>query len=696
MAALSVIAFIASVFCIHATGRAARKLLRIDDDGDPLHSFLVSCALGMMLLSGLAFLLLATGIGYRVVFAVIVYAGGIYGFITARGPFFSAFKEIGKTAFATGRPLRRLFAYLIIFFLLLTFYITLAPTTAWDALTYHYPLPARWLEAHSFVNIPEIIYSDFPSSAELIFIYGFAAYSDTVANQLTWFAGFLCVLYLFYLGRKHLSVEAGLGAAIIFLSYPVVYIEGLQGGYIDLVQTFYIFAMLDALYEWSESGRWLNIVLAGLFSGFLMCIKHSGVLTFAFALIYLIYAGYKKLTKFSTIAGAILILIALTWILPLGWYIKSQIYTGNPLYPFLYYKFGGVLSSAPDIMYWANPTMKAGFILTVLYPIFATFDVPMVQLAFRLLPPSIIVLIPFLFIRFRHTGFRDFLLGYVIYFIVLISIVEPSEPRYNLAAWALLAILSLDAAFHFSARAKWLGRIIIPIAIIIPLAVGSVVLSARYVNYRHKAIWTAQPRDEYYLGGGKHVPLDCYPMMHYLNGIDDDGAKILLAEPRVFVLDDGVNYTIAYPFQTDNLWDWNKISYKELPGLLDEYGFTYIAVTYGPNYRGLCEAWFIMNLRTEVDPGADYASQPDVEPGMGNMHYMRLAAYSNPHLTYEEKPGWDPRFLYDGRFKSIDDLFASEGNIDVKLAASIIWLAREGYIERAFTSPYGLVYRIVE
>jgi hypothetical protein len=160
------------------------------------------------------------------------------------------------------------------------------------------------------------------------------------------------------------------------------------------------------------------------------------------------------------------------------------------------------------------------------------------------------------------------------------------------------------------------------------------------------------------------------------------------------VLDDNIDRIIGYPFQTENLWDWDQINHKDLPGLLDEYGFTHIAITYAPSYRGMCEAWFIMNGGTEVNADNKYAWQSTREPGMGNKHFMRLAGYSNPHLTYDDKPGWEPVLRYDARFSSIEELFASEGNVDVKLPASIIYLAREGKIERAFTSPYGLVYEV--
>ena len=693
---MSIAAFISSIFLIHLLGRWFSRGLRLDLDDDPIHSFLITNALGMILLSGIAFFLLAAGVGYQLLFAGIVYIGGLAGFIRTRKQFFNAFREINRVVFDAKKPLRRLFGYLIVFFLLLTFYMALAPSTAWDGLTYHYPLPAQWIDANSFKIIPEIIYSNFPSSAELIFIYGFAAYSDITANLLTWYAGFLCILFLFHFGSRHLSPEAGLGAGIILLSYPVVFIEELQGGYIDLIQAFYILALLDMLSNWAEKGDHKHILLAALFSGFTLCIKHSGLLTFAFAFLYIPYIGINKLMPHKRVLSAMLLFVLITWLLPLGWYIKSYAYTGNPVYPFLYHNFGGTFSSAPDIMYWANPNIEIGPVTTILYPILATFDVSMVQLPFRLLPPSILALIPFLFLRLRRSTFTGMTIAYVIYFILLISILEPGEPRYNLGAWALLGMLGLDSAFRFSAKAKWFGRVVIPLLIIIPLAVGSVDISRRYLNSRHEVIWGGQSKVEDSSGNNKYKRLDCYPIINEINKLTaENNGRVLLAEPRVFALDSHVDYIIAYPFQTENLWDWDSVKPVDIPGLLREYGIKYIAITHGPNYRGNCEAWFITQNRTEVGLDNTYAHQPRKIIGMGSAYFQTLASYANPHISIDDKQGWEPMLRYDGRFKDINELFESKGNIDVKLPAAINWCARKGYLEQILLDPAGVVYEVV-
>jgi hypothetical protein len=460
---------------------------------------------------------------------------------------------------------------------------------------------------------------------------------------------------------------------------------------------FYILALLDMIHSWAVGNEQKHILLAALFSGFTLCIKHSGALTFAFAFLYIPYLGVNKLMPYRRVITALVILTVITWLLPLGWYIKSFAYTGNPVYPFLYHAFGGQFSSAPDIMYWANPNIETGPVTTALYPILATLDVSMVQLHFRLLPPSLLALIPFLFFRLRRTTFTGMTLAYVIYFIILISILEPGEPRYNLGAWALLGLLALDSAFRFVQKTKWLGRIIIPILIIIPLASGSVNISRRYLNYRHGAVWQGRSGAAYYLGNEKYKPLDCYPLINLLNTLsDENNGKVLLAEPRVFVLDDDIDYVIAYPFQTENLWDWDKITHEDFPELLKQNGFRYVAITHGPNYRGICEAWFITHNKTEVGMDNAYVHQPYKIIGMGSRHFQRLAAYASPHLTIDDSSGWaGHKLIYDGRFDGLTELFESKGNVDVKLPAAINWSARQGYLRKIFSDPAGDVYEVV-
>jgi len=685
------------MFSSHLFGRILLKPFRLALDTEPLRSFLLSIALGYIFLSAFVFILLALKIGYAITFASFVYLTGSLGLLMTYKQFLSAFRHVVEISVTKGNSLRRLLAFSLLFFLIITFYITLAPTTAWDGLAYHYPLPYLWLKSHSFYNIPTIIYSNFPSSAELIFLLGFAANSDIAANHLTWFAGFLCILYLFYFGNRYFTPETALAAGIIFYSYPIIYVEELQGGYIDLFQVFYIFAALDLLYEWISTRTRFSILLAAAFMGFTLCIKHSGYFTFIFFLSYLIVILIKsKLNRAHSIIDLILFII-IPLLFPLGWYIKSYIYTGNPIYPFLYHAFGGTCSTAPDIMYWANPKVTMGFFQTIFYPFFASLKVSMVQFPFRLLPPSLIALIPFIILRFKRNSFTLLILSYSIFFIVLISIIEPGEPRYNLAAWAFLCLPAVDSAMGFGATAKWFRKLILPFFIIFPLAFGSIYISMRYLNYRHCFIWSNQDVKAYYSGSKRYRPIDYYPIIKWLNNnLNDSHGRLLFAESRVFLLNNQIDYIVAYPFQTDDLWDWDTVSINDIPAILKQYRIKYIAFDYGPNYRAICEAWFIIHDKREVR-GDDPQVLHDVYGiGMGNEHFMLLAGYSNPHIKYIKEHDISSTLVYDGRFRNIDELFASKGNVDAKLIASIMWCSENGVIRKVFDDKAGAIFEVVK
>jgi hypothetical protein len=665
------------------------KLFPLNLYAEPLRAFLLSIALGFIFLSGLTFVLLVLNIGYPILFAVLIYLTGSIGLVTIYKSFVSAFKEFYNIAFEYRKLLRHFLAFCILFFLLLYFYITLAPTTAWDSLAYHYPLPKLWLKAHSFYNIHEIAYSNFPSSAELIFLLGFAVKSDIVANHLTWFAGFLSILYLFYFGKRHFTPEAGLAAGIIFLSYPVVYI--------DLFLVFYIFASFDLLYDWVYS-RSLNVlILTGILSGFTLCIKHASYLTLLFySLIIIISSIFHKYNKYKSFYFIFLFII-ISLIFPLGWYIKSYIYTGNPVYPFMYHYFGGTYSNGPDIMYWANPKVTIGVLQTLLYPFLATFNTAMVQFPFRLLPPVILVLIPFIVFRFNRCKFSQLIFPYAICFIIIISIIEPGEPRYNLAAWAFLGLIAVDAALRFEPGKRWFGNIIIPTFLVIPLAFGSIYISMRYINYRHLFVFGRENVTQYYSGNNKYKPLDCYPVINWLN-VNINGpenGKILLAESRVFLLNDALDYIIAYPFQTDEVWDWDKVVIKDIQSMFIKYGIKYIAIDYGPNYRGICESWFIIHNESEANVDDLEVLNDDVSLGMGNRHFMEIAGYSSKHLTFIKNNNKSGILLYDGRFKNIYELFGSKGNVDVKLASSIMWCANNGFIRKVFDDKAGAIFEVI-
>ena len=82
--------------------------------------------------------------------------------------------------------------------------------------------------------------------------------------------------------------------------------------------------------------------------------------------------------------------------------------------------------------------------------------------------------------------------------------------------------------------------------------------------------------------------------------------------------------------------------------------------------------------------------------GVGNEYFVRLAGYANPHLTYEFEPSGYSILKYDGRFKTTSELFESEGNIDVKVAASIIWAAKRLKIKRVYSVPAGAIFEVVD
>jgi 4-amino-4-deoxy-L-arabinose transferase-like glycosyltransferase len=138
------------------------------------------------------------------------------------------------------------------------------------------------------------------------------------------------VVYL--LARRALKVKNAWLSLLFLFSTPLVLVLA-AWAYNDLALAFYTVAALFAFVRWDETDndRWL--VVCGLLAGFLMGIKYTSVVVVIFLTIAILWRQRQKpemkpLLYFLVPAGA---LVA-------PWLLKNWLFTGNPVYPFL---FGG-------------------------------------------------------------------------------------------------------------------------------------------------------------------------------------------------------------------------------------------------------------------------------------------------------------------------------------------------------------------
>lgn len=223
------------------------------------------------------------------------------------------------------------------FYFLLTFFISLAPSVYWDELHYHLTVPRIYLQEHRIVYIPYFYYSNFPHFMEMLFTFGLALGSDSLATLFHWFFGVLCVLLCAVAGKRYWNFSSGILGGLFFYSMPVmVWLSNVS--YVDLALTFYLCLGVYCFFIFAETHSRTHLCLSAVFLAFASQNKYSGlvgfVIVFVFALIWIAVFRRRSLAPLFYFTCVFIVFTC-------PYYLKNMFFTGNPFYPFFYGYFGG-------------------------------------------------------------------------------------------------------------------------------------------------------------------------------------------------------------------------------------------------------------------------------------------------------------------------------------------------------------------
>ncbi|MBS1712729.1 MAG: glycosyltransferase family 39 protein [Armatimonadetes bacterium] len=239
-------------------------------------------------------------------------------------------------------------------FLILILAAVLAPSDMrdWDSLAYHFAVPKIWLQVGRIIAVPGIHHSNFPMTADMLYLYGLTVGGETGAKafNLCWYL--LGCAAVFGIARRWYGDspnfgKAGWWALFAFAGCPVVLWEA-GTGYIDIPHG--LFAGLAVLYaadalRFADRKFW---ILSGLCLGFAMGTKHTGLQTLIAALAVAWTVAFLTRKKPDPADGqgfcpwrGTAILAGIAVLVAAPWYAKSIALTGSPVYPFFYKQLGG-------------------------------------------------------------------------------------------------------------------------------------------------------------------------------------------------------------------------------------------------------------------------------------------------------------------------------------------------------------------
>ncbi len=210
----------------------------------------------------------------------------------------------------------------------------------WDSLAYHLALAKLWLAEGRITYVSFIHHSNFPGAIDLLYVWGLAWGGQAGAKAFSVAVLGLGLITLFGLARQRYGERAGWWAALAFAAMPVVLWES-GTAYIDVGHGLFAGLGLWFAARWLEEREDLGwLVLAGIGLGLGVGSKYTGLQTLAVA--GLVVGGACVLGRaWVQGARAVALMTTLALVIGGGWYVKNVAWTGNPVFPFYFERFGG-------------------------------------------------------------------------------------------------------------------------------------------------------------------------------------------------------------------------------------------------------------------------------------------------------------------------------------------------------------------
>lgn len=312
------------LIAVFARGSGLWLLSRWRTELDPAEDFGLTGLVGLFALGALVFLIGLVSV--PAAWAALLLPALGWGLV--RGKIFPAFK-FSRWSLA-GIP-----------FAIISLANALAPSDMldWDSLAYHLAVPKLWIQAGKIEYVPTIHHSNFPFAFDSLYILGLQLGHSAGAKAFTIWAALYGLCAVFGMVRRCTgSAVAPWVAVAAVASCPVVLWE-CGSGYIDVAHG--LAAGLATLYiaEYVARPSASRLGLACALVGCATASKYTGLQTLVILAMILFIAGaWRRDFRSALVAPTVLVAFGLLACSP--WLARNVVNTGNPVYPFLYEKFG--------------------------------------------------------------------------------------------------------------------------------------------------------------------------------------------------------------------------------------------------------------------------------------------------------------------------------------------------------------------
>jgi len=313
---------------IFGWGYLATRFIKLEESH--FSSSIISLSLGLIITA--IFSAIAGISGFLIKEAFIFFA--FLGFAISILSLYTERKKISqyKDIFFVDFPLFWLFLSVIV---VLNLIQSLSPETFYDTIIYHLAVPNYWKIEGAIKDMPNLIFSKMPFNHGLVYLYCLQTGSVQSAKLVNWGISLFTLFSFFAFFKERFSKKTLFVAAAVFFSiFHYMNVSWYASN--DVMLSFFLLCSFYLSLRYSETLSFKYAIISGLAAGFAMGIKYtSAIFVFAMliSLLYTLRPNLRSFLKFTVIFSIAASLPVLPWL------VKNFIQYGNPFYPMLYKVF---------------------------------------------------------------------------------------------------------------------------------------------------------------------------------------------------------------------------------------------------------------------------------------------------------------------------------------------------------------------
>jgi hypothetical protein len=225
---------------------------------------------------------------------------------------------------------------LLLVALAFTFVGAVAPETGTDALSFHIGFPLQWLQTGRLTFERSWYTAGYPLEVEVLYGDAISLGGSLAPKMLNLGFALLLIGAIIDLGRRLFTLRAALVGALIFAVAPVVFWDSITAN-VDMANAAFLVLAVDVAVARFDRPDRRSAIACGLLFGFALASKLTSIEALPAVLILLVAVRHRGRRDRVVDCLVVAVLGALP-VLP--YLIRTEIITGDPVFPYLYGLFG--------------------------------------------------------------------------------------------------------------------------------------------------------------------------------------------------------------------------------------------------------------------------------------------------------------------------------------------------------------------